>query len=377
MSRPSHPDELPRFDVLDAERLEQELAPASVRRPAASGHEVQLLQKLLILHGCELHFSGVFDQNTFEALRHLQRRLGLTITGRTDAATRERLNALLASAREREDTVRRLWYLVYPYRKQQQLPTEGESAIAIQAWLNDLLTEIADPEADQPLPALQKPERPMLQTLLGPLGQQGLTHTGTEVTRLQETLQSLGYRIHISHSFDLQTFNVLRQFQQAQGLVPNGLADPPTRARLNPALHVRYEREKAWEGLMAVIRDFQHRHRLGTRPAIEGRLLEVLLQLLGEAVLPIRCPIGPPSRRDVQSLGPDVLLLKCFLSQQGYGLEPDMAFDSATAECLREFQREHRLPRSGYADAASLALINRLRSLPGVPSLLPGEDLIE
>lgn len=365
--RPSHPDELPRFDVLKASRLEHDLGPAGVSRPADSGHEVQLLQKLLILQGCELAFSGKYDKGTFEAVRQLQRKHGLTITGRLDARTRSSFNHLLAEAQDHEAEVRRLWYLVYPYRKQQGLPVEGEWALVIQAWLTDLLSEIARPapDRDQSPPGLQRPERPMLETLLGPLGQQGLTHLGTEVTRLQETLQGLGYAVQVSHNFDLQTTHALQQFQAEQGLFAHGISDEPTRNRLNPHLHRRYEREKAWEGLMRAIRDYQQRYALCTGPDLEARILADLLQLLTEAVLPIRCQLGPAIRTDVQTVGPDVLLLKCFLIQQGHKLAADLAFDSATAQALRELQKEYKLPRSGYVDQATLDLLNQLRNLPG------------
>ena len=366
--RPSHPDELPRFDVLKAERLSLELGPASTSRLADSGPEVQLLQKLLVICGCELAFSGNYDKATYDAVRKLQLRYHLPMTGRIDAKTRENFNGLIAAARELEATARKLWYLVYPYRKQLGFPIEGESALVVQAWLKDLLEAVRQDQSAEGYPPQLSvhPGRPLLQNLLGPPGQMGVLSHGLEVTRLQEALQALGYNLRVNHSFDLQTFDCLKQFQLAQGLPVSGLADGHTRNQLNLHLQARYEREKVWEGMVEVVHGFQREHGLLTNAALEARIHEELRQLLEEAVLPIRCQLGPLQRQGLQHIGPDVLLLKCFLIQEGHELEADLAFDAATVQALRAFQKQHKLAVSGYLDAASLDFINQLRRQLGV-----------
>ncbi|MEZ0371089.1 MAG: peptidoglycan-binding domain-containing protein, partial [Candidatus Sericytochromatia bacterium] len=126
------------------------------------------------------------------------------------------------------------------------------------------------------------------------------------------------------------------------------------------------EREKVWEGMVEVVHGFQREHGLLTNAALEARIHEELRQLLEEAVLPIRCQLGPLQRQGLQHIGPDVLLLKCFLIQEGHELEADLAFDAATVQALRAFQKQHKLAVSGYLDAASLDFINQLRRQLGV-----------
>ncbi|MEZ0372790.1 MAG: peptidoglycan-binding domain-containing protein, partial [Candidatus Sericytochromatia bacterium] len=140
------------------------------------------------------------------------------------------------------------------------------------------------------------------------------------------------------------------------------------------------EREKVWEGMVEVVHGFQREHGLLTNAALEARIHEELRQLLEEAVLPIRCQLGPLQRQGLQHIGPDVLLLKCFLIQEGHELEADLAFDAATAQALRSFQKEHKLPLSGWVDARTLDFINQLRRQLGtasIPEQAPAEDLIE
>lgn len=382
VARPSHPEELPRFETLKAKSLSEELGPQSPSKPASEGPEVQLLQKLLIINGCELNFNGIFDKATYNAVRKLQPKYQLPITGLIDARTREKFNQLIEQAQEFESCIRRLWYVVYPYRKLHQLPVEDEWEQVIQAWLKDLLDEALqhkDPGM-QELPEQLHSERPLLTSLLGTPGQLGahgqqVVSRGIEVERLQEALLELGYKLKVNQQFDLQTFDALKQFQQAQGLAVSGMADPATRELLNASLKTRYELETAYENFFDVIRGFQRQHDLKTSATLEKRFESVLDQLLHRGILPIRGLLGPMARAGIRNIGPDVLLLKCFLRQQGFELEASMIFDQATSAAIKSFQKQHALPMSGTLDAKTLEFVNDYWLEQGLP-LAEEEELI-
>lgn len=371
--RITHPEELPRYDTLKAKQLTLDLGPESPTKPCSEGPEVQLLQKVLILSGCELSFNGRYDKATYNAVRKLQPKYQLPITGLIDARTREQFNQVIQESQAFEQRIRRMWYVIYPYRKSHLMPFEDEWEQIIQAWLKDLLDEVIQlgSSGDQAIPESELVERPLLSQNLGTPGQQVISK-GIEVERLQEVLNSLGYKVKVNQQFDLQTFDALKQFQAASGLPPSGIGDLPTREVLNQYLQTRYERERAWEGLFEVIREMQREKDLKTSSKLETRIQSVLDQLLNQAVLPIRCPLGILSRPGMKNFGVDVLLLRYFLQLEGFEIEPTMSFDQATSNTLKQFQKEHKLPMSGTLDPKTLSYINEYWSEKGIA--VPDED---
>jgi len=375
----THPHELPGFVNLHIQTLEQDLFPASAEVPASQGPEVELLQQILIQAGFELGLSGVFDKATYLAVRKFQLKTHIPMTGKVEVKTREALNALIDKALKLETAARQIWYVVYPLRKLSQLPIEDEWEVIIQDWIQKLLLKVnQQPDLKLPLPAVALRDQPLLSSLLGTPGQQGIVSRGIEVERLQETLLSLGYALKANQQFDLQTFDALKQYQLEQQLPVTGLADEATRERLNVHLRARYEKEKAWDKALASIRAWQHENNLLTSAELEAEIQACLHWLLEGSFLPLRQDLGPSHRAGMQSFGPDVLLLKCFLKQVGHELTDDMHFDKATTEALKTWQQANQLPASGYLDSKTRQQIQTLwQELGGVQaSCLEDEDLI-
>jgi len=227
---------------------------AQVLQPGDSGPEVQSLQQSLQTAGFfNQRATGFYGEATEEAVRQFQSARGLEVDGIAGSATLQALGK--SNCPDNSGYVRPVSYSGYP-----QLGSSGSNVTLIQERLNALGYPVAvdgvfGPETDSAVRQFQAVNGLAVDGVVGPATRQALItggvyrpvstpanptaqllrlgDRGPEVAQLQTRLSALGYYTGpINGVFDQQTEFAVRQFQSANGLVPDGIVGITTWAKL-------------------------------------------------------------------------------------------------------------------------------------------------
>lgn len=212
--------------------LTQNLGTPGEQRVVSQGEEVIWLQEMLQAAGFTLKINGMFDLQTYTALRQWQACEGLPAHGRVDEATRQHLNSLLKQRRVRETAIRHcLEHLrALPVAVGREPPPDWDTTMeALARELVDIL--------HQGLEAHKQAFRATLPAALcsdlGPLGRPQRVSQGDEVILLQWLLREQGYEVPESGIYDAATALAVRNFQRQHKLPLTGEVDARTREKLN------------------------------------------------------------------------------------------------------------------------------------------------
>jgi peptidoglycan hydrolase-like protein with peptidoglycan-binding domain len=349
----------------------KQVAPAAPQRGTRELHlslvqtpeEIREVQMALQGLHIPVPISGVLDRELENAVRVFQTRQRLPVTGVVDARTRDKLRPFIRLTQVRSRIEKEVSELVSIFRQERGLSWDKWRLAHLrctlenlaEGWLNPDRISDLDPEA--PVPEPRKPDtasRDFLQSDLGSQGVPGVVFRGLEVQRLQEVLQEAGLEVNITALYDLQTFSAVKLYQQQHQLPPTGLVDAATREPVNAALVLRYEAEFARETLEAEIRVLETVLKAPEDPEQLGRLHQAIEDLLFGQQVALTQTLAPPGRGKLSD-GPEIALLQELLEVPVTG-----QFDGPTAQALMRFQRQQRLPQSGWVDEPTREALNTL-----------------
>ena len=342
--------------------LRSDLGPPALKSRVSSGPELRLLQETLDALGFELQATQQFDNATSRAVRAFQTRYKLPLTGWVDDKTRAALNPLIAVSLRRKELLEAMREAIHRYWEAKGHPASQP----VDIWsvlLADVLRQIFRQGSGE-LSVIDFPaprEKPLIDQPLGSMGMGGAISKGPVILRLQELLLAQGLDLSPSGQFDLKTIVALRQFLTAHGLPADESVNPSNQHIFNQLLQATYERESIRDSLLAQIHESYQCVGIPWHRELEHYVRTRLFPLLEKSGLPkITQELGPPGRFGKLSAGSEVAILQALLSKSGLACPLTQNFDAATQQSLKAFQRTHRLPESGMADAATLSVCNEI-----------------
>ncbi len=376
------------------------LASAAVLNQGSKGAQVTALQnRLKDLRYYQGPIDGVYSQDVWSAVWRYQRDVGLKTDGIAGPQTLSKLGLQTPAARDprkaltvgdRGDTVRavqnalknlkyydgevtgvydnKLWHAVWYYQR--------DKGMAITGMVDDLLLKALG------LPPLNPPPAP-----------KGLTvgSKGATVSALQNAMRTLGYYTGATTgAYDDALWYAVWAYQRDKKLNTTGVADDRLLAALgitvasppaDPAGTLSYGAQSAQvrvlqtvlrnlgyyrmrvdgifgKGTLAAVQAFQQAYRL-TPDGIAGpKTLAALGLTAGTAPAPTPTqPVETPLKHGSQ--GPAVSALQISLKQLNYYTGAvDGVFGDATYTAVWWFQQLNKLPLTGVADAATLAMLH-------------------
>ncbi|MEZ0368231.1 MAG: peptidoglycan-binding protein [Candidatus Sericytochromatia bacterium] len=349
--------------------------PGSGKDILSEGLLVSTLQQSLLNLGFRLELSGSFDQPTFTAVRSLQSRHRLPITGIVGPETRKLLEQLAIARSLRAVANEKIIDALAesPLFADSLTETQLEQLPRLldRIWSKlEALCHAPGPDFKAAAPAAAAASRPLLTGQAESGGEAGMVQHGPDVKLLQALLIELGYTLRPGEGFDFQTQTALRQYQQDQGLEPCGSVDVVTRQRLNHRLEMRYAQLDLNEAIEGQIRAVcgatgwpvpaeMAAWRQQLIALAQGAEFEELLAA-SVPVSEIRAELGPAGRPDRLCEGPEVELLQIWLRRLGRELAISGLYDQATATAVRQFQTQNKLPMTGVCDGRTARALRAL-----------------
>lgn len=186
----------------------------------SEGIEVLRMREVLHAAGYEVEPSETFDIKSFSALKQFQEERGLTVTGVVDAPTRAIANQLLEKRYEREELVEEVEKTIEDLQTQLKLPRVQAIDLQVKEAIQDLIFG----------------KQVQLTQELGPANRAGKVSQGLEVAILKDFLNKNGFDTEINFTFELATYNLVREFQKQNRLPMSGVVDAKTRDFINESL---------------------------------------------------------------------------------------------------------------------------------------------
>ncbi|NJL02205.1 MAG: hypothetical protein HC910_17170 [Spirulinaceae cyanobacterium SM2_1_0] len=171
--------------------------------------------------------------------------------------------------------------------------------------------------------------------------------SGADVRAVQAALQQAGVQVDLDGIYGQDTAKAVEEFQRQQGMYPDGIVGPATRAALGIDEAGKEETSTSTSPLMAESPTTAPES--PTAPSPEPAAAAVLK--LTE----------PPQRGDA------VRLIQEALQQAGFPVEADGVFGAGTAEAVRLFQQKRGLTADGIVGSTTRAALAAMRSSPATP----------
>lgn len=331
------------------------------------GVEVTALQSVLIAQGYQLKANGNFDKLTYAAVRLFQMKHKITINGLVEEETRNLINPLLTQISKERSLRTEIFKEIKSFRHKRSLPVEEIWKLILRHKVQDLIKSIQKPAKTRNAPYQLPPptNKTLISSILGTMGQMGMTNQGLEVQRLKEFLNANGFQLILSEHFDINTFTAVKEYQQKHSLPPTGIVNEDLHPLINSYLKKRYEEEHVVEKLTYTLRDFRQEIPLvyceSTHIVTQHKLRDSLFVTTTQ----IKTSLGPPKHpAKFKSEGLEVAILQDFLKKQGYSIKVTRVFDQATQQSLIRWQKNKQLPPNGLLSGKSITTINALLAPP-------------